>query len=62
MKVSPHTHAESPLTGSTLAAMVKKAKDLGRTHFAYTDQGHLSSALKAYGQAKKAGLKFIPGI
>lgn len=62
MKVSPHTHAESPLTGSTLATMIKKAKDLGRTHFAYTDHGHLSSALKAYGQAKKAGLKFIPGI
>lgn len=62
MKVSPHTHAESPLTGSTLANLVKQAKNLGRTHFAYTDHGHLSSALKAYNQAKKAGLKFIPGI
>lgn len=62
MKVSPHTHAESPLTGSTLATLVKQAKSLGRTHFAYTDHGHLSSALKAYNQAKKAGLKFIPGI
>lgn len=62
MKVSPHTHAESPLTGSTLANLVKQAKALGRTHFAYTDHGHLSSALKAYNQAKKAGLKFIPGI
>jgi DNA polymerase III alpha subunit len=62
VKVSPHTHAESPLTGSTLATLVKQAKTLGRTHFAYTDHGHLSSALKAYNQAKKAGLKFIPGI
>lgn len=62
MKVSPHTHPESPLTGSTLATLVKRAKELGRTHFAYTDYGHLSSALKAYGLAKKAGLKFIPGI
>jgi DNA-directed DNA polymerase III PolC len=62
MKVSPHTHAESPLTGSTLATLVKSAKSLGRTHFAYTDHGHLSSALKAYNQVKKAGLKFIPGI
>lgn len=62
MKVSPHTHAESPLTGSTLGTLVKHAKSLGRTHFAYTDHGHLSSALKAYNQAKKAGLKFIPGI
>lgn len=62
MKISPHTHAESPLTGSTLANFIKQAKALGRTHFAYTDHGHLSSALKAYNQAKKAGLKFIPGI
>lgn len=62
MKLSPHTHAESPLTGSTLSTLVKQAKKLGRTHFAYTDHGHLSSALKAYNQAKKAGLKFIPGI
>ena len=62
MKVSPHTHSESPLTGSTLATLVKTAKGLGRTHFAYTDHGHLSSALKAYNQTKKAGLKFIPGI
>lgn len=42
--------------------MIAKAKELGRTHFAYTDHGHLSSALKVYGQAKKKGLKFIPGI
>jgi DNA-directed DNA polymerase III PolC len=62
MKISPHTHAESPLTGSTLGTLVKQAKKLGRTHFAYTDHGHLSSALKAYNQAKKEGLKFIPGI
>lgn len=62
MIVSPHTHCESPLTGSTLSNLVKQAKALGRTHFAYTDHGHLSSALKAYGQCKKAGLKFIPGI
>ena len=72
MKVSPHTHVESPLTGSTAAAMVGRAKEMGRTHFAYTDHGHLSSALKVYGlcqpdkKAKKDHLKkkiqFIPGI
>ena len=62
MKLSPHNHAESPLTGSTLQTLINTAKSLGRTHFAYADHGHLSSALKAYGQAKKAGLKFIPGI
>lgn len=62
MKVSPHIHPESPLTGSTLTAMVDKAKELGRTHFAYTDNGHLSSALKAYNAAKKKGLKPILGL
>lgn len=62
MRISPHAHIESPLTGSTVKNMVKRAKELGRTHFTCTDNGHLSSALKAYGLAKKEGLKFIPGI
>lgn len=73
MKVSPHTHCESPLTGSTLKTLVDKAKEMGRTHFAYTDNGHLSSTLKAYNLCKpskdkdakdyqKRELKFIPGI
>jgi DNA polymerase III alpha subunit len=62
LAVSPHCHPESPLTGSTLPTMIAKAKALGRTHFAYTDMGHLSSCLKAYEQCKKKGLKFIPGI
>lgn len=60
--VSPHTHCESKLTGSPLSSMIKKAVDLGRTHFSYTDLGHLSSYLKAYGQAKDANLKFAGGI
>lgn len=72
MRVSPHTHAESPLTGSTLAALISHAKEMGRTHFAYTDHGHLSSALKAMKLCKadkkskvahdKKEIKFIPGI
>ena len=62
MKLSPHNHCESPLTGSTIATMMDKAKALGRTHFAYTDNGHLSSCLKTYALAKKKGLKFIPGL
>lgn len=61
-KLSPHTHVESPLTGSTIATMVDRAKALGRTHFSYTDHGHLSSCLKTYKQAKAKGLKFIPGL
>ncbi len=52
LSISPHCHPESPLTGSTVAAMVARAKQLGRTHFAYTDLGHLSSCLKAYGLCK----------
>jgi DNA-directed DNA polymerase III PolC len=62
ISISPHTHPESQLTGSTVAAMVKRAAELKRTHFSYTDLGHLSSALKAYGLSKKAGLKFAAGI
>lgn len=62
MKISPHTHVESPLTGSTIASMVDRAKELGRTHFVYTDHGHLSSSLKTYLKAKDKGLQFIPGI
>lgn len=61
-KASLHTHAESYLTGSTLKNLIKRAKALGRTHFTYTDHGHMSSALKAYGMAKKEGMKFIPGV
>jgi DNA-directed DNA polymerase III PolC len=62
LTVSPHCHPESPLTGATLPAMVAKAKELGRKYFAYTDMGHLSSAMKAYEQCTKEGMKFIPGI
>lgn len=62
MKVSPHCHPESPLTGSTLKSLVKRAKELGREYFAYTDNGHLSSALKSYNLSKEEGLKFIAGI
>ncbi len=62
MKISPHLHAESALTGSPLSSMVKRAVDLKREYFTYTDLGHLSSYLKAYGMAKKAGLKFAGGI
>ena len=60
--ISPHNHCESYLTASTLANMIAKAKKLRRTHFAYTDQGSLSSALKAYTMAKKEGLKPILGM
>jgi DNA-directed DNA polymerase III PolC len=48
MKVSPHTHLESPLTGSTIASFITRAREIGRKYIAYTDHGHLSSAMKMY--------------
>ena len=42
--------------------MIDKSIELGLTHFACTDNGHLSSILKGYNYAKKKGIKFIPGI
>lgn len=70
MKASPHCHVESPLTGSTIANMLMRAKELGRTHFFFADHGHLSSALKVARIMKeeeklkkiKFNLKPIPGI
>lgn len=62
MKASPHCHPESALTGSTIGALVKRAKDLGRSHFVHTDLGHLSAAVKSYMVAKKAGLKPVLGF
>ena len=62
MFTSTHTHPESYLTGSTVPNFIKRAKELGRTHFVHTDNNSLSSAMKSYGLAKKAGLKPILGI
>lgn len=62
MLVSPHCHPESFLTGSTLKSLIDKHKELKRSYFTYTDNGHLASTMKAYGLAKKAGLKFIAGM
>jgi DNA-directed DNA polymerase III PolC len=42
--------------------MIGRAIDIDREYFTYTDLGHLSSFLKAYGMAKKSGLKFAGGI
>lgn len=52
ISISPHCHPESAWTGSTVEALVGRAKEMGRTHFSYTDLGHLSSCLKAYGFCK----------
>jgi DNA-directed DNA polymerase III PolC len=60
--ISTHIHTESYLSASKLSSFIERAKTLGRTHFTQIDQGNLSNALKAYGQAKKVGLKPILGI
>ncbi len=62
MEASPHTHVESPITGSSVDTMIARAIKLGRTHFSYTDPSYLSSAYSAYEKAKKKGMKYIPGI
>lgn len=70
MKVSPHCHTESPLTGSTIISFLYRAKELGRTHFIYADHGHMSSALKPFRimkeEEKKEDIKFnltlVPAI
>jgi DNA-directed DNA polymerase III PolC len=60
--VSPHCHPESYLTSSTITNLVNRCKDLNRVYFTHTDNGSLSSAMKSYGLAKKAGLKPILGL
>ena len=62
MKSGLHQHVESALTGSTLTNMVKRALELKREYFTYTDLGHMSSALKTYQAAKKAKLKPVLGL
>lgn len=59
---SPHTHVESPMSGSTMESMVEQAVLLGRTHFSYTDPAYLTSAYRTYQHAIAKGLKYIPGI
>ena len=60
--VSPHTHPESPISGSTVESMVDYAAKLGRTHFSYTDLAYMTSIYTGYLSAKKKGLKYIPGL
>ena len=59
---SPHTHIQTPFTGSTLDAFFKKALELGRTHFSYTDYGHMGEFLSIFKTCKEKNLKFIGGI
>ena len=72
--VSPHTHPESPISGSTVESMIDQAARLGRTHFAYTDPAYMTSLFRAYEYSKKYDgkpdkkgnpvpkLGFIPGL
>jgi DNA-directed DNA polymerase III PolC len=59
--ISPNSHPASLLTGSTLQSMLDKAKTLETGYYTCTDNGYLTNILKAYNEAKKKGLKLIPG-
>ena len=54
--LSIHTHTETPITASTMADFIAKAKHLGRSHIAYTDTGNMTGLFKMYKLAKEAGL------
>lgn len=60
--ISTCNHPESTLTGSTANTMINRAKDLGMTHFAITDNGYLVSVLKSYDLCLKKGIKPIAGV
>ena len=60
--ISPHTHCETSMTGSTIAKMVKRAVELERSHFSYTDHNTFSGLYKAYNASKESGLGFVPGV
>jgi DNA polymerase III alpha subunit len=60
--ISPHTHCETAMTGSTIGKLVGQAAKLGRSHFSYTDHNTFSGLYKAYNAAKKKGMGFIPGV
>lgn len=59
--ISSHTRFESPGSASTILAFIQRAKELGRSHIAYTDTGRVTSLFKAYKEAKSKGIKLIPG-
>lgn len=60
--ISPVNHPESYLSGSTTESMIDRAKELGLSYFAATDNGHLTSIIKAYKYAQKKNIKLIAGI
>lgn len=55
-------HPESYLSAGTIAAMIKRTKDLGHEYMAFADQGHTMSSLKCYMESKKKGLNPILGV
>ena len=59
---SPHTHIQTAFTGSTVDAFIKKAVELGRTHFSYTDYGYMGEFLSTLKLCKDKKLKFMGGI
>lgn len=59
--ITPNSHPSSFFTGSTVEAMIEKAKNLGTGYYTCTDNGFLTNVLKANTKAKKEGIKLIAG-
>lgn len=60
--ISPCNHPESPLTGSTVEAMIDRTKALGLDYFAITDLGYMTSILKGYMYGQEEKVKIIAGV
>ena len=59
-----HVHSQYSLLNSSLrvADYVSRAKEMGMTAIAMTDEGNMFGAVDFYKRAKKAGLKLILGV
>ena len=59
-----HVHSQYSLLNSSIrvADYVSRAKEMGMTAIAMTDEGNMFGAVDFYKRAKKAGLKPILGV
>lgn len=58
-----HAHSDQSLDGgSSVAKIVKKAKELGMQHLVLTEHGNINSAASLAMSASKAGMSFSNGI
>lgn len=60
--VSPHVHQKSLDSASTIAAFIKREKQLGTNCSVVTDHGTLAACKDVYDQSRAAGLQPILGL